>query len=151
MKTQLIRLLTALALCASLHRAVAQGTAFTYQGRLNNNTNPANGVYDFIFTVFNANSGGSIIGGPSTRLGVKGSVHENVMFSPDAVRSSERFTRAAASTCGREKSKFLSAKVKSCCSEGESPSSLRREAPEFSTKELELAIGEAISVGGSSK
>jgi hypothetical protein len=70
MKTQLIRLLTALALCASLHRAVAQGTAFTYQGRLNNNTNPANGVYDFIFTVFNANSGGSIIGGISTRPGV---------------------------------------------------------------------------------
>jgi hypothetical protein len=32
---------------------------------------------------------------------VKGSVHENVMFSPDAVRSSERFTRAAPSTSGR--------------------------------------------------
>jgi hypothetical protein len=46
------------------------------------------------------------------------------MFSPDSVRSSERFTRAAPSTCGREKSKFLSAKVKSCCSEGESPSGL---------------------------
>ena len=39
---------------------------------------------------------------------VKGSVHENVMFSPDAVRSSERFTRAAPSTSGRAKSKFLS-------------------------------------------
>jgi hypothetical protein len=32
------------------------------------------------------------------------------------------FTRAALSTCGRAKSQFLSAKVKSCCSEGESPS-----------------------------
>jgi len=31
-------------------------------------------------------------------------------------------TRAALSTGGRAKSKFLSAKVKSCCSEGESPS-----------------------------
>jgi hypothetical protein len=34
------------------------------------------------------------------------------------------FIRAALSTCGRAKSKFLSAKVKSCCSEGESPSGL---------------------------
>ena len=57
---------------------------------------------------------------------LKGAVHENVMFSPDAVRSSERFTRAAPSTSGRAKSKFLSAKVKSCCSEGESPSGLGR-------------------------
>ena len=39
---------------------------------------------------------------------LEGSVHENVMFSPDAVRSSERFTRAAPSTSGRAKSKCLS-------------------------------------------
>ena len=35
------------------------------------------------------------------------------------------------------KSKCLSAKVKSCCSEGGSPSSLGRKAPEFRTKELD--------------
>ena len=35
------------------------------------------------------------------------------------------------------RSKFLSAKVKSGCSEGGSPSSLGREAPEFRTKELD--------------
>jgi hypothetical protein len=33
------------------------------------------------------------------------------MFSPDAVRSSERFTRAAPSTSGRAKSKFLKGSV----------------------------------------
>jgi hypothetical protein len=44
----------------------AQGTAFTYQGRLNANGAPANGVYDFRFTVWDANSGGSIIAGPVT-------------------------------------------------------------------------------------
>jgi len=38
---------------------------------------------------------------------------------------------------GAPKSNFLSAKVKSCCSEGGSPSSLGREAPEFRTKELD--------------
>ena len=55
-----------------------------------------------------------------------------------AMNESEKqfsLTRAALSTCGRAKSKFLSAKVKSCCSEGGSPSSLGREAPEFRTKE----------------
>ena len=39
-------------------------------------------------------------------------------------RQSRELTRAALSTCGRPKTKFLSAKVKSCCSEGESPSGL---------------------------
>jgi hypothetical protein len=39
----------------------------------------------------------------------KRSVHENVMFSPDAVRSNERFTRATPSTGGRAESKFLCA------------------------------------------
>jgi ABC-type molybdenum transport system ATPase subunit/photorepair protein PhrA len=38
---------------------------------------------------------------------------------------------------GSGKSDFLSAKVKSCCSEGGSPSSLGRKAPEFRTKELD--------------
>ena len=34
----------------------AQGTAFTYQGRLNNSGNPASGNYDFTFALFNTNS-----------------------------------------------------------------------------------------------
>ena len=48
-----------------------------------------------------------------------------------AMNASEKqfsFTRAALSTGGRAESKFLSAKVKSGCSEGESPSSLGRTA-----------------------
>ena len=57
-----------------------------------------------------------------------------------AMNASEKqfsFTRAALSTGGRAESKFLSAKVKSGCSEGGSPSSLGRKAPEFRTKELD--------------
>jgi hypothetical protein len=51
-------LLFVLALCAveSLH---AQGTAFTYQGRLNDNGGPAGGVYDFRFSGFDTETGGS--------------------------------------------------------------------------------------------
>jgi len=40
----------------------ALGTAFTYQGRLNDNGNPASGTYDFQFSIFDAVSGGSQIG-----------------------------------------------------------------------------------------
>src|SRR4051794_2679733 len=45
---------------------LAQGTAFTYQGRLNNNGAPANGSYDLQFAIFNAPVGGSQIGVPLT-------------------------------------------------------------------------------------
>src|SRR5271170_1018892 len=34
----------------------AQGTAFTYQGQLQNNGSPANGNYDFTFALFDANN-----------------------------------------------------------------------------------------------
>jgi hypothetical protein len=40
----------------------AQGTAFTYQGWLQNNGSPANGSYDLRFIVYNAGTGGSQIG-----------------------------------------------------------------------------------------
>jgi hypothetical protein len=74
MKTKFVYWCVALVLLSTLNSqlstAFAQGTAFTYQGRLNNGTNPANGHYDFIFTVWNASSGGSEIGGTSTSLGV---------------------------------------------------------------------------------
>ncbi len=38
------------------------GTAFTYQGRLNDGGNPANGTYDLRFVLYNAEIGGSQIG-----------------------------------------------------------------------------------------
>jgi hypothetical protein len=62
-------LLSVTALC-SLFTAVnplfAQGTAFTYQGRLNDGVNPANGNYDFKLQLWNDSTAGSIIGGPVT-------------------------------------------------------------------------------------
>jgi Chaperone of endosialidase len=49
-----------------LSTAFAQGTAFTYQGRLNDGANPANGSYDLMFTLFATNSSGVPIAGPVT-------------------------------------------------------------------------------------
>ncbi len=49
-----------------LSTAFAQGTAFTYQGRLNDVSNPANGNYDLRFAVYNAAAVGSVAGGPVT-------------------------------------------------------------------------------------
>ncbi len=40
----------------------AQGTAFTYQGRLNDGGAPANGLYDLRFTTYDADSGGNLRG-----------------------------------------------------------------------------------------
>src|SRR5262249_23322230 len=61
-------LLAMLAAChASLSNCRAQGTAFTYQGRLNTNGNPATGIYDLRFTIYDStNLPGTIIAGPLT-------------------------------------------------------------------------------------
>ncbi len=59
--------LTLLVLIVTTTMAFAQGTAFTYQGRLNDGGNPANGIYDLRFTVYDStNSPGNIIAGPVT-------------------------------------------------------------------------------------
>ena len=50
-------------LCLS---ARAQGTAFTYQGRLDDGAGPANGSFDLTFSIFGSSSGGSIVAGPFT-------------------------------------------------------------------------------------
>jgi hypothetical protein len=41
----------------------AQGTAFTYQGRLNDGANPASGIYDLRFTTYDAVNNGAAAGG----------------------------------------------------------------------------------------
>jgi hypothetical protein len=51
---------------AGVNSAVAQGTAFTYSGRLNNNGAPVNGAYDLRFTLHDASAAGNMIAGPLT-------------------------------------------------------------------------------------
>ena len=65
-----ITLLTFSTLNSQLSTLHAQGTAFMYQGRLNNGGSPATGLYDFQFALSNAPSGGSQIGATITNLGV---------------------------------------------------------------------------------
>ena len=69
MKNKLFALLALVLFCAvnsHISTARAQGTAFSYQGRLNTVGGPANGTYDLTFTLFNTNAGGTLISGPVT-------------------------------------------------------------------------------------
>ncbi|HVM48587.1 MAG TPA: tail fiber domain-containing protein [Candidatus Acidoferrum sp.] len=74
MKTRLVlRGGLGLVLLASLNpclRVCAQGTAFTYQGFLQDGGQPANGIYDLTFAVFAATNGGSAVAGPITNSAV---------------------------------------------------------------------------------
>jgi len=60
---KIFRSLAALLLLSTLNHplstALAQGTAFTYQGRLNSGTNPANGSFDLRFAVYDAATAGT--------------------------------------------------------------------------------------------
>ncbi len=71
MKTKLtLKVATALlSLSTLIHQpstVLAQGTAFTYQGRLNDGASPANGSYDLRFTVYDSSGGPTVIAGPVT-------------------------------------------------------------------------------------
>ena len=54
---------------SQLSTAFAQGTAFTYQGRLNVGPNAANGLYDLQFGIFDSASGGTQQGSYVTNNG----------------------------------------------------------------------------------
>jgi hypothetical protein len=58
--------------------ALSQGTAFTYQGRLNIGASPASGIYDLRFAVFDAASGGAQQGSSVTNSAVNVS---NALFT----------------------------------------------------------------------
>jgi hypothetical protein len=65
MKTRNL-LLVAGIFCTITTSLFAQGTAFTYQGRLNDGANPANGTYDLTFALFNVVSGAGQVGNTLT-------------------------------------------------------------------------------------
>ncbi|HLH56137.1 MAG TPA: hypothetical protein VKY92_21225, partial [Verrucomicrobiae bacterium] len=66
MKTKVTLWVFLLQCTALLTVARAQSTAFTYQGRLNNNGAPVSGNYDFQFAVYDANAAGNLVAGPLT-------------------------------------------------------------------------------------
>jgi hypothetical protein len=50
--------------------ARGQGTAISYQGMLSQGNNVANGSYDVVFTVYDTNLAGNVVGGPVTNAAV---------------------------------------------------------------------------------
>jgi hypothetical protein len=53
-----------LAVIGATLSAQAQGTAFFYQGRLNQSGNPVTGIYDFRFTIYDSLAGPTVVAGP---------------------------------------------------------------------------------------
>src|ERR1041385_8064701 len=85
-----------LALLSTIHYQLsthAQGTAFTYQGRLNDGNVPANGLYDVTFSLFPAGSGGSPVAGPLTNTATvvsNGLFTVTLDFGPTAFNGPDR-------------------------------------------------------------
>src|SRR3974390_2401909 len=50
--------------------SLGQGTAFTYQGRLDDGTNFANGNYDFRLLLYDSSTAGTLLAGPVTNIDV---------------------------------------------------------------------------------
>ena len=71
MKTKiLVSLIGLLGLLGGLVTAEPLGTAFTYQGQLAEGGNPAQGIYDFRFAIYDALADGNKVGGPLTNAAV---------------------------------------------------------------------------------
>ncbi len=88
------------ALCSVVFVAqlCAQGTAFTYQGRLNDGPALANGAYDLKFSLFGASSGGTGLAGPLDLPAVaisKGLFTVLLDFSADVFTGADRWLEVA--------------------------------------------------------
>jgi hypothetical protein len=70
-KEVIVNALLGLTMLAGVNLLQAQGTAFTYQGRLSVNGAAANGLYDLQFTLYDALTGGGVRGGPVTNLSTR--------------------------------------------------------------------------------
>src|SRR5256886_11102508 len=99
----ILLLLIALLLSVSSGRAMAQTTAFTYQGRLTDSSTPANGNYDLQFTLWDSVSGGSQIGAPQnfSNIGVSSGIFTVTLdFGANAFPGTNRFLEISARLTG---------------------------------------------------
>ena len=90
-------------LSAIFELASAQGTAFTYQGRLNDGAGPASGMYDLRFTIYDSPGGGLIVGGPLTNnpTGVSnGLFTATINFGPGIFNGGSNWLEIAVRTNG---------------------------------------------------
>lgn len=95
--------LTLAALAASVLGAIAQGTAFTYQGRLNVGGNPANGSYDLGFVACSGPSGLNLVSGIITNTATpvsNGLFTVTLDFGPGVFDGSDRWLQLFVRTNG---------------------------------------------------
>ena len=105
-----LKLIKRIALAALLLSAVnyhaltwAQGTAFTYQGRLNDGASAANGFYDLRFTLFDSTNAGTAIGLIVTNTASpvsNGLFTASLDFGPNAFNGDARWLEIAVRTNG---------------------------------------------------
>ena len=107
MKTKpILRLALSAVLLSTLHlqlsTALAQDTAFTYQGRLNVNGVPANGSYEFSYWLFAVRSGGSAIAGPlaNAPIGVTNGLFTVTLDFGNVFPGADRWLQIAVRTNG---------------------------------------------------
>lgn len=79
-RTTIKNIALAIFLAAGAGPALAQGTAFTYQGQLNSDSLPVDSSADFEFSLFTAATGGTQVGSTVTRSGV--SVSSGLFTTP---------------------------------------------------------------------
>ena len=104
MKNMLQRWFITLVMLSTLNSQLstlhAQGTAFTYQGRLNNGGGAANGSYDLTFTLFATNTSGVAIAGPvtNTAVGVTNGLFTTLVDFGNAYTGTSNWLEIAVST-----------------------------------------------------
>lgn len=84
---------------AIAHPALPQSTALTYQGRLDNGGVPANGPHDLRYTLYDAPTGGSAVGGALTNLATavsNGLFTVTLDFGPGVFTGNDRWLEIAA-------------------------------------------------------
>ena len=92
-----------LCLYATLGGAFAQGTAFTYQGRLADNGAAATGTYEFRFALFDSLSGGTQVGASVTNTAIavsSGNFTVTLDFGAGAFPGASRWLQIAVRTNG---------------------------------------------------
>lgn len=80
----------------------AQGTAFTYQGRLTDNGSPASGLYDLRFSVWDASTNGTRLAGLSNAaVAVSGGLFTTTLdFGPGVFSGPDRWLQISVRTNG---------------------------------------------------
>jgi hypothetical protein len=105
-KKQLIQPMALIALLSAVNlqpSTFAQGTAFTYQGQLTDNGNPANGSYDLTFAVFDALTIGTQVSSTVTNGATSvsnGQFTVTLDFGPGVFTGDRRWLEIGVSTNG---------------------------------------------------